>query len=293
MEIKSASEVGVGDGKTPAWFDADQLTASLLASVFEAARLEMAYFTAGVDVQRKADKSPVTIADREAENILLAGLAAAAPGVPVVAEEAASEGRLPVVGDVFFLVDALDGTRLFVKQRPEFSINIALVVAGMPVYGLIYAPAKSELYVTRSGGRSAYAAIDANADVTRVEDALWQTLTTKSFNPEDVLALNSLSAGDATTAMMKRLGVTRMQPMGSSLKFCHVAAGLADFYIRYGETNAWDTAAGHAILEAAGGCVLDLDGRPLRYGDAAPHFLNPAFIAAGQMATLRHRLGLA
>lgn len=257
------------------------LTQALLPAVLEAARLELKYFTGGFAIEKKPDSSPVTIADREAEAIIVKALGDIAPDIPVVAEEAASEGRLPEHGNRFFLVDALDGTRMFIRGTPEFSINIALVENGRPVFGLIYVPPASDLFVTRSRGEALRATIKADASLpSPVLD--YRQLSAREAPAENRTAFNSNSARSNVSAYLAALDIKTARPVGSSLKFGLIAAGEGDVYARFGETYEWDTAAGQAILEAAGGSVLALDGTPLTYGKRARGYCNPEFIASGR-----------
>ena len=259
-------------------FDADALTRGLLPAALEAGRVEMAHFAAGVAIERKADKSPVTVADREAEAIIVEALHRLAPDIQVIAEEAVSRGEATTHAARYFLVDALDGTRLFVKGSPEFSINVALIENGRAVYGLIYGPATGGLYLTRSDGSAAGAVLPPH-EARGVDDIAFERLVSRDPDPARLVAYNSQSAGGRTTALLAELGVMEKRPFGSSLKFCLIAAGEGDIYARLGDTNEWDTAAGQAILEAAGGAVTTLDGQPLTYGDPARMYLNPHFIA--------------
>lgn len=263
--------------------DADSLAEGLMPAVLAAARVELAHFANGVDVQAKADSSPVTIADQEAEAILLAALHRLAPDTPVIAEELAAAGALPPAQSRFFLVDALDGTRYFVAGKPEFSINVALVEAGRPVFGLIYMPSSARLYVTRSDG-AAYGgtmACSQSSSDTRLAGAGLTKLRVRLPDRSALLALTSRNSSGASADFLRGLGVQRAVPLGSSEKFCLIAKGEADIYARFGPTYEWDTAAGQAILEAAGGKVLRLDGRPLDYGKSAAAYLNPGFVAWG------------
>jgi 3'(2'), 5'-bisphosphate nucleotidase len=222
-------------------------------------------------VHTKGDESPVTAADQRAEAIILPGLAALTPGIPVVAEEEAAAGRIPEVGDgPFWLVDPLDGTKEFIKRNGEFTVNIGLIRDGMPALGVVLAPATNLLW---SGtGQSAFR-VDAMGVRSRIAcralpDSGAVVLTSRSHrNPE------------ALTAWMAQFPSASLDFAGSSLKFCRVAEGSADLYPRFGPTSEWDTAAASAVLLAAGGSVTTFDGAPLAY--AKPKFRNPDFIARG------------
>jgi 3'(2'), 5'-bisphosphate nucleotidase len=261
--------------------DFDNLTRALLPAVLQAGRTEMAHFEAGVAVERKADKSPVTVADREAEAIVVEALARIAPDIPVIAEEAVSAGAAPPVADRYFLVDALDGTRWFVKGSPEFSINVGLVVNGSPVYGMIYGPAIGRLYLTRTPERAEWAPAPPALSLD-VDDLLFLPLGTREPDMQNLVAFNSRSGTGRTSGLLNDLAVKDARPYGSSLKFCLIAAGEGDFYARLGDTNEWDTAAGQAILESAGGIVTTLDGERLVYGRSGSAYRNPNFVAWGR-----------
>ena len=268
-------------------FDADFLARGLLPAVLHAARIEMDYFVRGVAVEAKADRSPVTAADREAERIVVAALARIAPGIPVIAEEAVNAGYMPDTGHRFFLVDALDGTSGFIKGKPEFSVNIGLIEAQKPVFGLIYVPPTGALYVTKSDGGSHHATVALDTDPLKIADIAYMRLASRVPDPGNLLAFNSRTAGGAGGEFLKRLKVRESQPLGSSQKFCLIAEGKGDVYVRFGNTHEWDTAAGQAILEAAGGCVTTVDGKTLAYGKSANRYLNPHFVAWGREPLLR------
>lgn len=261
------------------------LAKALLPSVFEAAEVEMRHFLAGVAVEHKADRSPVTEADRQAEAIIVAALRDAMPGVPVVAEEAVSAGTKPDIDGAFFLVDPLDGTREFIANGREFTINIGLVCEGGPVFGIIYAPALARLYLTIGADEALSATVPPSTE--RVATALdgARALSTRTPDTQALVAIQSRSrkAGQLDS-LFKRHKVSELQRAASSFKFCLVAEGLSDLYAQFGETCEWDTAAGEAILTAAGGAVMALDGGPLRYGGGEKGFLNPPFIAWGRKA---------
>lgn len=245
------------------------------AALAAGAEIERIYLE-GCEVVEKADGSPVTLADRNAEAIILERLAAAFPDIPVLAEEEAAAGRIPELGKRFFCVDPLDGTRGFVQRNGEFTVNIGLIEDGAPVAGVIYAP-DSKLLYHGARGEGAF----------RVRDGGGGEPIRPRPRPAGLTAVGSRShASHGTAAKGAHLGIADFVASSSSLKFCLVAEGTADLYPRHGTTAEWDTAAGQAILEAAGGRVmaLDEDGRetgPLAYGKAATRYLNPHFIAWG------------
>jgi 3'(2'), 5'-bisphosphate nucleotidase len=252
---------------------------SLIYSAQRAGGAIMAVYATDFSVRDKADASPVTVADEAAEKIILEDLAAIAPEVPVVAEESVAAGKVPIItADRFFLVDPLDGTREFVGRRDEFTVNIALIEGSEPVLGVVYAPARRELYWgdVRAGraGR-----IEADLDGTR--PALGQSISARQLPPGELVAVASRShRSPETDAWLANYPVTEFRSIGSSLKFCLVAMGDADLYPRLGPTMEWDTAAGHAVLTAAGGRVTTLEGEPFRYGK--PGFRNGNFVARGR-----------
>ena len=260
------------------------LATALLAPVIEAARIQLRYFRDCTAVVTKADKSPVTVADQESETVLIAALARIAPTIPVVAEENMASGARPVTGSAFFLVDPLDGTREFIAGRPEFTINIALVRDGRPVFGLIYTPAAGELYVTTGPGAAVGTHLDAASSPPGSLNQLQLKPLAARLPPADglIVATSHSHMNKATEDILSGYVIKSRMPMGSSVKFCRIAEGRADIYPRVGPTSEWDTAAGQAILEAAGGSVSTLDGKPLTYGHAAGGFKNPAFIAYGR-----------
>lgn len=231
-------------------------------------------YAADFGVTTKADATPVTEADQEAEAVILAGLAQLSPDVPVVAEESTAAGRVPeVLADAgrFWLVDPLDGTKEFISRNGEFTVNIALIEAGEPVLGVVLAPALGVLY---AGGRG--------LGGFRVDDNGRRALQCRRAPAEGLAVVASRSHGDerALDAFLAGHRIASRVNAGSSLKLCLVAEGRADLYPRLGRTMEWDIAAGHAVLLAAGGslCRID-DGQPLRYGK--PGFENPFFVARG------------
>lgn len=223
----------------------------------------------------KADKSLVTEADTRAELVICAALEQVLPGVPILAEERFSGGERPDLGDVFLLVDPLDGTKEFCARRDEFTVNIALVCDGAPVAGCVYAPAMARIYL---GGGSGLAG-DA-APGGRLEDVALAPLKTRARPDSDRIAMMSRSHADPETAAFAQThGVTEALSAGSSLKFCRVAEGAADLYPRFGPTMEWDIGAGHAVLNAAGGCVTQPDGMAMAYNKVGDGYRNGPFVA--------------
>lgn len=225
------------------------------------------------EVRAKSDTSPVTEADMAADRLIGAGLRAAFPDIPVVTEEDAASH---IGGHTrFFLVDPLDGTRDFVAGRPDFTVNIALIEGGRPVIGVVHAPAKGRLFRTLPGGPVQEDVDPSGTPVAATERVI------RCRRPDngalDVVASKS-HRDQATDDFIARFPVREFKSAGSSLKFCLLAAGEADFYPRLGRTMEWDTAAGHAVLAAAGGEVVDFRSlKPLAYGK--PGYENPHFLA--------------
>jgi 3'(2'), 5'-bisphosphate nucleotidase len=221
----------------------------------------------GFEVESKRDTSPVTEADRAAEMIILAGLARAAPGVPVIAEEEVAAGRIPAHDDTYFLVDPLDGTKEFIRGGDDYTVNIGLIERGTPRLGVVFAPATGRLYGGCIGEGAWHDEGQGRRPIrTRPRGELTTAVASKSH-------LNQATI-DYLQAAVGNCGYVSI---GSSLKFCIVAEGEADIYPRAAPTSEWDTAAGHAVLLAAAGLVDGPDGEPLRYGKRA--FLNRAFVA--------------
>ncbi len=264
--------------------DYQRLVEGLLIVAQAAGRVQMQHY-GNAAIEIKADASPVTIADRESEAIILAGLARLLPDVAVIAEEEAAAGRYATIGSTFALVDPLDGTKEFIKGNGEFTVNIAIIEAGVPVFGLVYAPALSRLFVTRG----AHEAIETTLDV-REPHVTWDGRTLKPLVARTppaagMVALVSKSHMNAPTeAFLARYPIAGRRAAGSSLKFCLIAAGEGDVYPRVGPTHEWDTAAGHAIVLAAGGRVTALNGAPLLYGKSERSYRNPDYVAWGKAA---------
>jgi 3'(2'), 5'-bisphosphate nucleotidase len=243
----------------------------------EAGRAIMAVRGSAAGMQHKPDSSPVTQADIDADRIICAGLTSLLPNMPVVTEEASETHAFTGTGR-FILVDPLDGTREFTSGRDEFTVNIALIDRGEPVAGAVYAPALNPLYVA---GASAF-----RADVRPAQSVpglqVMRALTTNAVSYEALRAVASRSHLDsASKSWLDKRPIGELRSAGSSLKFCMIAEGEADVYPRLAPTMEWDTAAGHAVLAAAGGCVMRIDGSPLGYGKSESGFRNESFIAWG------------
>ncbi|MBL8555487.1 MAG: 3'(2'),5'-bisphosphate nucleotidase CysQ [Phenylobacterium sp.] len=245
----------------------------VLAGICEAAaQLILPLWKTGLTVHAKADESPVTEADRRGEALILEHLGRRFPGVPVISEEDASEFGTPeAIGPRFFLVDPVDGTKAFVRGDPNFTVNIALIVDGRPVAGAVNAPPTGETWFTQ-GGRA----------MKRVNGGAAQPVRVRPWPKGKAVALISHTMKDETRQkLMDEYGFDLPEPMDSSIKFVRIAEGAADIYPRHGPTMEWDIAAGHAVLEQAGGSVLTPEGRPVLYGKAAEGFRNGWFVAKG------------
>lgn len=237
----------------------------------EAGTVIMAVYEGAFETRVKADASPVTDADEAAERLILEGLARLAPEIPAVAEESVAAGRVPdVSGGRFWLVDPLDGTKEFISRNGEFTVNIALIDGGAPVLGVVHCPARGTTYWTEGPGRV----------FRQGEHGAPETIAARAPGPGGLVAAVSRSHRDGRTdEYLADFDIAETIVAGSSLKFCLVAAGEADIYPRIGPTHEWDTAAGHAVLAAAGGSVRTLGGDELVYGGAG--FLNPHYVARG------------
>ncbi|MEQ8734419.1 MAG: 3'(2'),5'-bisphosphate nucleotidase CysQ [Rhodospirillaceae bacterium] len=257
--------------------DLESYADQLEPTVLEAGRAIMAVYETDFDVDTKEDNSPVTAADEASEAIILRDLARIAPEIPVVAEEqCAAEGFPEFEGTTFWCVDAMDGTKEFIKRRGDFTVNIGLLVEGVPALGLVYAPVHKTLYrgaiCPHTGKRSAFVVRDGQRSVLAVRDIPSDGLT--------VVGSASHQVKDAMDDYLAGQDVKEMIAVGSSLKFCLVAEGKADVYPRFGPTCEWDIAAGHAVLRAAGGSVKTFDGDDLPYKKEAANYLNGTFLAA-------------
>jgi 3'(2'), 5'-bisphosphate nucleotidase len=260
--------------------------ASLLPGVLQvveaagAAILEV--YAADHGVELKADDSPLTRADSAAHAILSAGLRRLTPDIPVLSEEDEA-GHLPAVRQAwaeYWLIDPLDGTKEFISRNGEFTVNVALVRGHQPVLGVVAAPVLDTVY---------YGIAGVGAFVAR-KDGKAQPIHVRRPAASPLVVVGSRShRGDSLDSVLERIGPHEMRPMGSSLKFCLVAEGTADFYPRLGPTSEWDTAAAQAVVEAAGGAVTTLDGQPLRYNQRDT-LLNPHFLVSGDTSRNWHTL---
>jgi 3'(2'), 5'-bisphosphate nucleotidase len=243
-----------------------------------AGRAIMAIFDAGIVFETKADASPVTEADRAAERVILEGLREALAGIACVAEEEIAAGVVPVLeGDAILLIDPLDGTKEFINRRKDFTVNIALVRKGVPKIGVVYAPARGVLYSGRPGEATEVSISPAFSPAVR------RKISARSANGPLTIVASRSHRTPETDEFIARFEGAEIVSVGSSLKFCLLASGEADLYPRFGRTMEWDTAAGDAILRAAGGMTRTTDGKPLAYGKCSqpgePDFANAWFIA--------------
>lgn len=232
----------------------------------------MAHYAQGAATEWKEDKTPVTIADREADAIIVAGLRRESD-IPVISEESVAAAPRIDVDRPFFLVDPLDGTKQFIGGIPEFTVNIALIEHREPTLGVVLAPARKTVYWTAGNGKAWRMTRGAGREpiACRIPPTPYRNVVTSRSHLDQ-----------ETLAYLDGVPVSEKFPIGSALKFCLVAEGTADLYPRFGPTMEWDTSAGHALVLAAGGTVTAFDGGPFRYGK--PGFLNPGFIAKGRAA---------
>ncbi|MDH4125629.1 MAG: 3'(2'),5'-bisphosphate nucleotidase CysQ [Gammaproteobacteria bacterium] len=249
----------------------EELLEPVIALAIGAGDTILAVYASDFDVESKSDQSPLTQADLASHRHIAAGLAALTPAIPIISEE----GGLPdfsVRGhwQRYWLIDPLDGTKEFVSRNGEFTVNIALIENGRPIFGVVHVPVQQRTYVGCTGRGSERR---ENSTVTPIRVAV------QSQQPVRVVGSRS-HRGSSLDAFLQNLGDYDMVPMGSSLKFCTVAEGKADVYPRLGPTSEWDTAAAQAVVEQAGGLVLELDGKPLSY-NRKQDILNPWFVVTG------------
>lgn len=267
------------NGAASRTFDFAHAARVLTDAAAKAGAAIMAHFRDGAEVELKGDRSPVTQADRDSEAIILAALAKLAPEIKVVSEE--SCGTIGALPQRFFLVDPLDGTKEFIGKRSDFTVNVALIEDGRPSFGLVYAPARALLAVTTAKGEAVSAELAPDASGADLEQLRLSPLRARAPKP-GLTALVSFSHLDSETeAFLAKLNIVERSSFGSSVKFVSLAKGEADVYPRFGPTMEWDTAAGQAVLEAAGGRVVTASGEPLRYGKTERGLRNPSFIAWG------------
>ena len=254
----------------------DSLALAFAEICLKAAAPVMEVYASDFSADQKADRSPVTEADRRAEAVILDELAELTPNIPVLAEESFEAGVRPDVGSRFYLVDPVDGTKEFIAKNGEFTINIALIENGIPVAGCVYAPALERIFI---GGNQAKAGpAKAGAAIGSVS---WTPISIRPAPAAKTAVMSRSHADEKTQKFAEDHGVTETISAGSSLKFCRVAEGAADLYPRFGPTMEWDTGAGHAVLLAAGGQVTKPDGSPFSYGKVEAGYKNGPFIAWG------------
>ncbi len=248
-----------------------ELIEPVVALATDAGQAILQVYATDFDVQEKSDESPLTQADLASHHCIVAGLKQLTPDIPIISEE----DGLPTFAERsqwqrYWLIDPLDGTKEFVNRNGEFTVNIALIDSHRPVLGVVYVPVQDKTYLGCEG-HGAELREDGSVKPIRVAGT--------SSTPVRIVGSRS-HRGSSLDAFLDRLGETDMIPMGSSLKFCVIAEGRADIYPRLGPTSEWDTAAAQAVVEQAGGKVLELDGRPLSY-NAKEDILNPWFVVIG------------
>ncbi len=259
----------------------DPTTSLMIRAAIDASAEIMAVYARDFAAEAKTDGSPVTEADQRAETVILERLAQS--GIPVLGEESVAAGFVPSLEGAFFVVDPLDGTKEFIKRNGEFTVNIALTEGGRPRSGVVLAPATGDLFWGDADG--AFAGMVVDGEVTSVRQ-----IRVEPNGPLRIVA--SRSHGHAALAeLCDSMAVAQDVSVGSSLKFCLLARGEAQLYPRFTPTSEWDTAAGQAVLEAAGGVVWGLDGAPLTCGHRDKAFLNGFFLAAASDALARKCLG--
>ncbi len=255
---------------------ATRLLDDLTAIVAHACAEICAVSPATVGQRIKPDQSPVTAADEASEAVILQGLANLLPGVLVISEESADSQQMSGLDGSFLIVDPLDGTREFLANRDEFTVNLAIITHGVPIAGIIAAPKRGRIWRGIVGGKAERLRLLSNG----ADQA--ETIQTRKWPGQKAIAAVSRSHFDATTgAFLASLGPIASHASGSAIKFCQIAEGAADVYPRLATTCEWDVAAGQALVAAAGGVVTSPEGSPLAYGRAAVDFRVPAFVAWG------------
>lgn len=251
--------------------DQRKLLEDVILIARQAGEVIMAIYATDFAVRGKEDSSPVTVADEKAEAVILAALRQLTPDIPIVAEEAAAAGEIVEPGNLFWLVDPLDGTKEFINKNGEFTVNIALIENAVPVLGVVFAPAINRLFAGAAGVGALVEDADGERSI-QVREVPAAGLT--------VVASRSHNDADALKAFLGDRKIAELRGAGSSLKICLVAAGEADLYPRLGRTMEWDIAAGDAVVRAAGGRLTDVDGVLMGYGKAG--FENPHFLVWGK-----------
>ncbi|MEL7547759.1 MAG: 3'(2'),5'-bisphosphate nucleotidase CysQ [Pseudomonadota bacterium] len=259
------------------------VTSDQLARIaLDAGAVIMRIYETDFDVTEKTDNSPVTEADEKAEAVILNALQKIDPDLPLIAEESVAAGHIPEHGNRFALIDPLDGTREFVNKRGEFTVNIAIIENGVPVQGVVYAPALDRLFMADDRFSAWQAKVSPGGAVPAKADRI--PMKIRKAPDQGLTAIASKShRSEETNSFLNMFNVANIISAGSSLKFCLVAAGEADLYPRHGRTMEWDTAAGQAVAEAAGARVTTSDLEPLRYGKTERGYDNPHFVVWGDL----------
>lgn len=252
----------------------------MIAAAAEAGTKIREMAATGVVARSKPDSSPVTDADEAAEAIIEEYLTTLLPGVPMIGEEAVAGGSKTKPGTTFFLVDPIDGTRDFIAKREGYTVNIALILEGAPVLGVIYAPAIGELYAGGADGAYRWPLVPG----INIENVPEEKIRVRAPGKSLVACVSHSHLDHETQAWLKKRNISETIKIGSSIKFCRVAEGKADFYPRLSPVSEWDIAAGHAILLAAGGSLRAPDGSPLYYGKRKDDYEVSSFIASGGKA---------
>lgn len=249
----------------------EELVEPIAELAIEAGNAILTVYATDFDVESKSDESPLTQADLASHNVIVAGLKTLTPDIPIISEEDGLPG-FDVRGqwNRYWLIDPLDGTKEFVNRNGEFTVNIALIDAGRPIFGVVHVPVQEKTYIGCEGRGSELREHGATNAIS---------IASSSNAPVRIVGSRS-HRGSSLDAFLEKLGDYDMVAMGSSLKFCTVAEGNADIYPRLGPTSEWDTAAAQAVVEQAGGQVLELDGSPLGYNQKAD-ILNPWFVVIG------------
>jgi len=275
----------------PAAIHTPRFMAELCRLALAAGCNAMRHYESNLHIERKADNSPVTSADKEGEAIITDGLAQLCPHITVIGEEGIGEERigeksaadnLPAqLDDYFFLLDPLDGTKEFINRQDDFTINIGLIEKTQAIAGVVYAPARARLFFTLGTARAFELNLAPKMDAAiDIESA--RAIHARPAPQDGLIAVASRAHNNpATDDFLRAMHIKKTLAVGSSLKICLLATGEADIYPRLGRTMEWDIAAAHAILRAAGGRLTTSDGAPFTYGKLAQGFANPPFIAYG------------